>query len=80
MVFGENYVITFVSSPSNLLTGQGRNSTTKQQRLRSAGPDFLVYMLLDAIVSVYLAILDQVDDRVEDSRARVLAFAGPRLP
>jgi len=77
MVFGENYVMTFREQPFRVFELVRERLKNEQSALRSAGPDFLVYTLLDAIVSVYLAILDQVDDRVEDLQSEVLAFAHP---
>ena len=77
LIFGENYVITFREQPFQvfeLVRGRLRNELSV---LRGMGPDYLTYALLDAIVSVYLAILDTVDDRVEDLQGRVLASADP---
>jgi len=36
-----------------------------RQRLRSMGPDYLMYALLDAIVDSYFVILEKLDDRIE---------------
>lgn len=77
MVFGENYVITFREQPFHVFDKVREKLHNEQSALRSAGPDFLVYALLDAVVSAYLAILDQVDDWVEDLQSEVLAFAHP---
>ena len=78
IVFGENYVITFREKPFHVFETVRGRLKNEQSALRNAGPDILVYMLLDAIVSVYLAILDQVDDKVEDLQSEVLAFAHPQ--
>lgn len=77
IVFGENYVITFREQPFHVFDKVREKLRNEQSTLRSAGPDFLVYTLLDAIVSVYLAILDQTDDKVEDIQSEVLAFSHP---
>ncbi len=77
LIFGENYVITFREQSFHVFEHVREMLRNEQSTLRGSGPDFLVYMLLDAIVSVYLAILDAVDDRVEDLQGRVLASADP---
>lgn len=77
LIFGENYVITFRERPFHVFERVRERLKNEQSFLRSAGPDFLVYTLLDAIVSAYLAILDGVDDRVEGLQSRVLASADP---
>ncbi len=77
MVFGENYVITFREQPFHVFDQVREKLKNEQSALRGAGPDFLAYTLLDAVVSVYLAILDGVDDQVEDLQGEVLASADP---
>lgn len=75
LIFGENYVITFREQPFQVFEQVRERLRNEQSVLRSAGPDFLAYTLLDAIVSVYLATLDAIDDKVEDLQGRVLASA-----
>ncbi|HOI13336.1 MAG TPA: CorA family divalent cation transporter, partial [Methanoculleus sp.] len=77
IVFGENYVITFREQPFQVFEQVRERLRNELSVLRGTGPDFLAYTLLDAIVSVYLAILDAVDDKVEDLQGRVLASADP---
>jgi magnesium transporter len=77
LIFGENYVITFREQPFQVFKQVRERLRNELSLLRGAGPDFLAYTLLDAIVSVYLTILDAVDDRVEDLQGRVLASADP---
>ena len=76
-VFGENYVITFREQPVRVFEQVREKLKNEQNALRSAGQDHLVYTLLDAIVSVYLAILDGVDDQAGDLQGEVLASADP---
>jgi len=77
LVFGENYVITFREQPFHVFDQVRGRLRNEQSALRGSGPDFLAYALVDAIVSVYLAILDGVDDQVEDLQSRVLVSADP---
>jgi magnesium transporter len=77
LIFGVNYIITFREEPFHVFEHVRERLRNEQSALRGSGPDFLAYTLLDAIVSVYLAILDAVDDRVEDLQGRVLASADP---
>ncbi len=75
LVFGENYVITFREQPFQVFAQVRERLKNEQSVLRRAGPDFLVYTLLDIIVSAYLTILDEIDDRVEDLQSEVLVSA-----
>lgn len=77
LVLGENYVITFREQPFHVFDRVRELLKNEQSTLRNTGPDYLAYTLLDAIVGIYLSILDSVDDRVEDLQGRVLASTDP---
>ncbi|WP_332449647.1 magnesium/cobalt transporter CorA [Methanoculleus sp.] len=77
LVLGENYVITFREQPFHVFDRVRELLKNEQSTLRNTGPDYLAYTLLDAIVGIYLSILDSVDDRVKDLQGRVLASTDP---
>ncbi len=77
LIFGENYVVTFRERPFQVFEQVRERLRNEVSLPRGMGPDFLTYTLLDAVVGVYLAILDAVDDRVEDLQGRVLASPDP---
>ncbi len=77
LIFGENYIITFRERPFHVFGQVRERLHNEQSALRRSGPDLLAYALLDAAVSVYLTILDQTDDMVEDLQSEVLTFAHP---
>jgi magnesium transporter len=77
LIFGENYVITFREQRFQVFEQVRERLRNELSVIRGSGPDFLAYTLLDVIVSVYLTILDAVDDKVEDLQGRVLASADP---
>ncbi|MCB9735463.1 MAG: magnesium/cobalt transporter CorA [Deltaproteobacteria bacterium] len=47
-------------------------------RLRSSGPDYLLYALLDAVVDYYFPLLHDVSDRIEDLEDVIIASSDDR--
>lgn len=66
IVLGKNFVISFQEIPNkdvfNSLRGKLNISTSK---VRQAGPDFLFYSLLDAIVDHYFIVMEQLGEHIE---------------
>lgn len=65
LVLGPTYVISFEEKPSELFTPIAERIRGAQGRIRSLGPDYLAYRLLDAVVDGYFVVLEQVEDRLE---------------
>lgn len=64
MFLGANYLVTVHSQPLRALA-QGEKLWRNWLDMREQGPGVLTYLLLDAIVDDYMALLDQFADRIE---------------
>lgn len=70
---GERFVLTFQEEhPGDCLEGVRNQIRNKVGRIRHAGPDYLVYALLDAVVDGYFPIIEQYGDRLEELEDEVL--------
>jgi magnesium transporter len=59
----------FDSVRKRLRNGEGR--------IRQAGPDYLAYSLLDAVVDGYFGVVEQFGERVEDLEEELVGSPGP---
>lgn len=76
MFIGHNFLVTFQERSGDCFNGL-RNRLRSDVRLRTRGPDFLAYALLDAVVDAYFApieafgdVLEQLEDQLEISTSR----------
>ncbi len=63
---GPNFVISFQEAPGdcwNPVRERIRRSTN--QRLRKAGPDYLAYCLIDAVIDGYFPLLEKFSDKTD---------------
>ncbi len=63
--FGARFVLSFQERPGDCFDPIRRRIRDGQGRLRTAGPDYLVYALLDAVVDSFYPVLESVSDRLE---------------
>lgn len=61
LVFGPNYLISFLESNENIFQPIKERLRKGSQRIRTQGSDYLAYTLLDTIVDYYFLVLEQVD-------------------
>lgn len=52
---------------------RARLRNNKGGKLRSSGPDFLLYSLLDVIVDAYFGVIERLDQRAEELEDEILA-------
>lgn len=77
---GERYVLTFQEAPGGDCWEPVRvRLRTGVSRLRSAGPDLLVYSLLDAIIDFYFPLLESTGERLDRLEDEVEACNDPTL-
>ena len=65
MFVGRNYVLTFQEQPGDCFDAVRKRIREARQRIRSGGPDYLAYAILDAIVDSYFPLLDDWSERLE---------------
>ena len=72
IVLGKNYVITFQENTGDVFDVIRERIRTAKGRIRKAGPDYLMYRLLDSIVDNYFITLEYVDDKIEFVEEKLL--------
>ncbi len=73
IVLGSNFVISFQERPGDVfdeIRGRIRNA---KGRIRTMGPDYLCYALLDAIVDGYFSILEKLGERIESMEEELVS-------
>lgn len=69
---GKDFVITFQETRGDCLGPVRDRIRTCRGKVCAAGPDFLVYSIIDAIVDAYFPVLEQYGERLEDLETRVV--------
>jgi magnesium transporter len=65
IVFGSKFIMTFQERPGDPFDPIRERLRGRVGRLRTAGPDFLAYSLLDATVDSYFLVLESLAERIE---------------
>lgn len=66
IVFGPGYTICFLESDRNIFKPIKDRICKVNSRFRKQGSDYLAYALIDLIVDCYLAILEQIDQDLDE--------------
>ena len=77
--FGKNYVLTFQERYGDVLDPVRRRIRSKKGPMRTSGPDYLAYAIIDTIIDGYYPVLEQYGEHLEELEARVVANATPRM-
>jgi magnesium transporter len=73
MFVGNDFVLTFQERPGDCLDAIRRRVCEKLGRVRDAGPDYLAYAILDAVIDDYFPVIEACGDRLEDLEDDVVA-------
>jgi len=76
---GRDWVLTFQETPGDGFEPVRARIREGKGRLRQAGPDYLAYALIDAVVDSYYPILEATGDRLEELEDDVVARPEPEL-
>jgi len=71
-LLGPNFLITFQERPGDVFEPVRKRLRLGRSRIRSWGPDYLLYTLLDTVVDNYFLILERVGELLEDLEAELL--------
>lgn len=66
VVLGRSYLVSFEEDPGDVFDAVRNRLRSGSPRLRSSGPDYLAYALLDAVVDGYFQILEEVGEDIAD--------------
>ena len=76
LVVGEHYVLSFQERPGDVFNGV-RERLRQGRKIRTLGPDYLAYALIDAVVDNYFVLLEHLGDAIEDLEMELLANPSP---
>lgn len=73
LYLGEGFVLTFQERPGDCLEPLRARIRNNKGRVRYAGPDYLAYAVLDAVIDAYFPILESMGDRLETLERTIVA-------
>jgi magnesium transporter len=65
LILGPNYVLSFQETPGDCLDPIRERIRGAKGRIRSLGPDFLTYAIIDAVVDNYFFVLEKLGERID---------------
>lgn len=71
-ILGENYVISFQESASNIFDDVVAGIQEYRVQLRDKGSDYLLYILLNSVHVDYVYAIDRIQDRLEEMEDRLI--------
>ena len=75
ILFGEDWVVTLQDQPGDVFDGVRSRIRAGRPRISAAGPDYLVYALVDAIVDAFFPVLEQLGLKAEELEDNALEHA-----
>ncbi len=72
LILGPNYAISFQERIGDVFEQIRERIRKAKGRIRTMGPDYLTYALLDAIVDNYFAILERFGEKIESMEEEVI--------
>lgn len=79
LFLGDGYVITFQEKPGDDLDGVRARIRNPRARLRQAGPDYLAYSILDAVIDAYFPLLEADGELLETLEDALIEKPDPKL-
>lgn len=76
LVLGRNFVISFQERVGDIFDQIRNRIRNAKGRIRSDGPDYLLYALVDAIVDNYFLVLEKLGEKIESVQEELLSEAG----
>ncbi len=77
--FGKDFVLTFQEDPGDPLEPVRERLRHNRGRIRSLGPDYLAYAIIDAIVDHYFPVLEAFADRIDELEEAVLGASSAHV-
>jgi magnesium transporter len=80
IVLGRNWVLSVQERDGDCFDPVRARIRAGKGRVRGQGPDYLAYLLLDAVVDQFFPLLDQLSDRIELLEDEVFERIDPQVP
>jgi len=72
IAIGEGYVVTFHQYPSGAIEAVRERIRSRIGHIRQAGPDYLVYAVIDSVVDTYFPLLEVFGERLEVLESEII--------
>ncbi|MGM0381010.1 MAG: magnesium/cobalt transporter CorA [bacterium] len=72
LVLGEHYLVTFQEFAGDVFDPVRKRIRGGRSRIRTNGPDYLAYALLDAVVDSYFPLLEKMGDDLEELEEQII--------
>ena len=72
-ILGKNYVLSFQESEGDVFDSVRDRIRNAKGRVRTMHADYLLYVLIDAIVDHYFSVIEVLSDKIEDFETAIFA-------
>lgn len=72
IVFGENFVLSFQESSGDVFDPIRERINKSKGRIRTSGPDYLSYALIDAIIDNYFIVMEKIGEKIEEIESELM--------
>jgi magnesium transporter len=79
LFLGRNFVLTFQELPGDSFDPVRERIRKAGGRIRTVGPDYLAYALIDAFIDHYFPVLEEYGERLESMEVQVISRPSPEL-
>jgi magnesium transporter len=73
IIFGKNFVVSFQESPLDMYDPIRKALQNEKSPARKHGPDYIAYLLIDAIVDNYFKVCEIIGERIEIFENKIVA-------
>jgi len=77
LVLGKNYVISFQEREGDVFDLIRERIRNNMGQIRKAGADYLIYVLIDAIIDNYFIIIEKLGEEIENLEDKVISQPNP---
>ena len=77
LILGPNFIISFQEREGDVFDPVRDRIRKNKGRIRKAGPDYLAYALMDAVVDNYFLILENISEKIEDTEQQLATSPSP---
>jgi magnesium transporter len=78
LVIGQDFVLSFQEVEGDVFNPVRERIRKGKGKIRSLGPDYLAYTLIDAVVDDYFSVLELIGDEIEGLEEQLAANPDPR--
>ncbi|MBN1273307.1 MAG: magnesium/cobalt transporter CorA [Candidatus Aminicenantes bacterium] len=78
LVIGPRYVLSFQEEEGDIFDPVRERIRTGKGRIRTMGPDYLAYSIIDAVVDHYFLIIDKLYDRISAVEDELISDPKPK--